>query len=186
MTATETELKGVFVLEPQVFGDARGWFMESWSQRKMHDAGIDVQFVQDNQSFSAQKGTLRGLHYQLNPMCQAKLLRCTRGKIFDEAVDIRKGSPQYGKWVGVELSAENKKQLFIPRGFAHGFITLTDDVEVQYKADNYYAPECDGNIRWDDPDIGVEWPLKPVILSEKDSKAPLLKERTNLNFVYEG
>ena len=186
MKATETELKGVFVLEPQVFGDARGWFMESWSQRKMHDAGIDVQFVQDNQSFSAQKGTLRGLHYQLNPMCQAKLLRCTRGKIFDVAVDIRKGSPQYGKWVGVELSAENKKQLFIPRGFAHGFITLTDDVEVQYKADNYYAPECDGNIRWDDPDIGVAWPLKPVILSEKDSKAPLLKERTNLNFVYEG
>lgn len=186
MKATETELKGVFVLEPQVFGDARGWFMESWSQRKMHDAGIDVQFVQDNQSFSAQKGTLRGLHYQLNPMCQAKLLRCTRGKIFDVAVDIRKGSPQYGKWVGVELSAENKKQLFIPRGFAHGFITLTDDVEVQYKADNYYAPECDGNIRWDDPDIGVEWPLKPVILSEKDSKAPLLKERTKLNFVYEG
>lgn len=186
MKATETELKGVFVLEPQVFGDARGWFMESWSQRKMHDAGIDVQFVQDNQSFSAQKGTLRGLHYQLNPMCQAKLLRCTRGKIFDVAVDIRKGSPQYGKWVGVELSAENKKQLFIPRGFAHGFITLTDDVEVQYKADNYYAPECDGNIRWDDPDIGVEWPLKPVILSEKDSKAPLLKERTNLNLVYEG
>ena len=186
MKATETELKGVFVLEPQVFGDTRGWFMESWSQRKMHDAGIDVQFVQDNQSFSAQKGTLRGLHYQLNPMCQAKLLRCTRGKIFDVAVDIRKGSPQYGKWVGVELSAENKKQLFIPRGFAHGFITLTDDVEVQYKADNYYAPECDGNIRWDDPDIGVEWPLKPVILSEKDSKAPLLKERTNLNFVYEG
>lgn len=186
MKATETELKGVFVLEPQVFGDARGWFMESWSQRKMHDAGIDVQFVQDNQSVSAQKGTLRGLHYQLNPMCQAKLLRCTRGKIFDVAVDIRKGSPQYGKWVGVELSAENKKQLFIPRGFAHGFITLTDDVEVQYKADNYYAPECDGNIRWDDPDIGVEWPLKPVILSEKDSKAPLLKERTNLNFVYEG
>ena len=186
MKETETELKGVFVLEPQVFGDARGWFMESWSQRKMHDAGIDVQFVQDNQSFSAQKGTLRGLHYQLNPMCQAKLLRCTRGKIFDVAVDIRKGSPQYGKWVGVELSAENKKQLFIPRGFAHGFITLTDDVEVQYKADNYYAPECDGNIRWDDSDIGVEWPLKPVILSEKDSKAPLLKERTNLNFVYEG
>lgn len=186
MKATETELNGVFVLEPQVFGDARGWFMESWSQRKMHDAGIDVQFLQDNQSFSAQKGTLRGLHYQLNPMCQAKLLRCTRGKIFDVAVDIRKGSPQYGKWVGVELSAENKKQLFIPRGFAHGFITLTDDVEVQYKADNYYAPECDGNIRWDDPDIGVEWPLKPVILSEKDSKAPLLKERTNLNFVYEG
>ncbi len=184
MKATETRLKGVFVLEPQVFGDARGWFMESWSQRKMEEAGIKVDFVQDNQSFSAQKGTLRGLHYQLNPKCQAKLLRCTRGRIFDVAVDIRKGSPQYGQWVGVELSAENKKQLFIPRGFAHGFITLTDDVEVQYKADNYYAPECDGNIRWNDPDIGVEWPIEPVILSEKDQQAPLLKARTDLNFVY--
>ncbi|SFI33444.1 dTDP-4-dehydrorhamnose 3,5-epimerase [Selenomonas ruminantium] len=184
MKATETRLKGVFVLEPKVFGDARGWFMESWSQRKMEEAGIKVDFVQDNQSFSAQKGTLRGLHYQLNPKCQAKLLRCTRGKIFDVAVDIRKGSPQYGQWVGVELSAENKKQLFIPRGFAHGFITLTDDVEVQYKADNYYAPECDGNIRWNDPDIGVEWPIEPVILSEKDQQAPLLKARMDLNFVY--
>ena len=184
MKATETRLKGVFVLEPQVFGDARGWFMESWSQRKMEEAGIKVDFVQDNQSFSAHKGTLRGLHYQLNPKCQAKLLRCTRGRIFDVAVDIRKGSPQYGQWVGVELSAENKKQLFIPRGFAHGFITLTDDVEVQYKADNYYAPECDGNIRWNDPDIGVAWPIEPVILSEKDQKAPLLKERKDLNFVY--
>lgn len=186
MKAIETKLMGVYILEPQVFGDARGWFMESWSQRKMEDAGIHVAFVQDNQSFSAQKGTLRGLHYQLNPKCQAKLLRCTRGKIFDVAVDIRKGSPQYAQWVGVELSAENKRQLFIPRGFAHGFITLTDDVEVQYKADNYYAPECDGNIRWNDPEIGIEWPLEPIILSDKDQKAPLLKERMNLNFVYGG
>ena len=133
MNVTETKLKGVYVVEPQVFGDARGWFMESWSKRKLSAAGIDVEFVQDNQSYSAEKGTLRGLHYQLNPMCQAKLLRATRGTIFDVAVDIRKGSPQYGAWVGVELSAENKKQLFIPRGFAHGFITLTDDVEVQYR-----------------------------------------------------
>ena len=185
MKATETNLQGVYILEPQVFGDARGWFMESWSQRKMEEAGIRAEFLQDNQSFSAQKGTLRGLHYQLNPMCQAKLLRCTRGKIFDVAVDIRKGSPSYAQWTGVELSAENKKQFFIPRGFAHGFITLTDDVEVQYKADNYYAPECDGNIRWDDPEIGIKWPIAPVILSEKDKNAPLLKERTNLNFVYE-
>ena len=185
MKVTETALKGVFVIEPQVFGDVRGWFMESWSQRKFEEAGIRVDFVQDNQSFSATKGTLRGLHYQLNPMCQAKLLRCTRGEILDVAVDLRQGSPQYAKWVGVKLSAENKKQLFIPRGFAHGFITLTDDVEVQYKADNYYAPECDGNIRWNDPAIGVEWGLEPVILSEKDEKAPLLAERTNLNFVYE-
>ena len=186
MKVTETKLKGVYVVEPQVFGDARGWFTESWSEKKLAGAGIKADFVQDNHSYSAQKGTLRGLHYQLNPMCQAKMLRCTRGKIFDVAVDIRKGSPQYGQWVGVELSAENHKQLFIPRGFAHGFITLTDDVEVQYKADNYYAPECDGNIRWDDPEINVEWPIEPVILSDEDRVAPLLKERTDLNFVYEG
>ena len=186
MKVTETKLKGVYIVEPQVFGDARGWFTESWSEKKLAEAGIKADFVQDNHSYSAQKGTLRGLHYQLNPMCQAKMLRCTRGKIFDVAVDIRKGSPQYGQWVGVELSAENHRQLFIPRGFAHGFITLTDDVEVQYKADNYYAPECDGNIRWDDPEIGVEWPLEPVILSDKDKVAPLLKERTDLNFIYEG
>ena len=188
MKATETKLKGVYVLEPQVFDDARGWFMESWSKRKMEAAGIAVDFVQDNQSYSAQKGTLRGLHYQLDPMSQAKLLRATRGTIFDVAVDIRRGSPQFGQWVGVELSAENKRQLFIPRGFAHGFITLTDDVEVQYKADNYYAPECDGNIRWNDPDIGVAWPIEPVILSDKDTKALTLKERaeTSLNFVYQG
>ena len=186
MKITETKLKGVYVVEPRVFGDARGWFMESWSKKKMEEGGIHVDFVQDNQSFSATKGTLRGLHYQLNPMCQAKLLRCTRGEILDVAVDIRKGSPQYAKWVGVRLSAENKKQLFIPRGFAHGFITLTDDVEVQYKADNYYAPECDGNIRWNDPEIGVDWGMEPVILSDKDREAPLLAERTELNFVYEG
>lgn len=185
MEIQETSLRGVFLLTPKVFGDARGWFMESWSKRVFEDAGIHVDFVQDNQSFSAQKGTLRGLHYQLNPMCQAKLVRCTRGELFDVAVDIRRGSPQYGHWTGARLSAENKRQLFIPRGFAHGFITLTDDVEIQYKADNYYAPECDGGIRWDDPAIGVEWPIEPVILSEKDGAAPMLSERTDLNFVYE-
>jgi dTDP-4-dehydrorhamnose 3,5-epimerase len=184
LKVTETRLKGVFVVEPQVFGDARGWFMESWSQQKFEDAGIHIRFVQDNQSFSAVRGTLRGLHYQLNPMCQAKLLRCTRGEILDVAVDIRKGSPQYGQWVGAKLSAENKKQLFIPHGFAHGFLTLTDNVEVQYKADNYYAPACDGNISYKDPQIGVEWGMEPVILSEKDKNAPLLAERTDLNFVY--
>ena len=148
MNVIETMLAGVLILEPKVFGDARGWFMESWSKKKMEDAGIFVDFVQDNHSFSAEKGTLRGLHYQLNPMAQAKLLRVSRGTIFDVAVDIRRGSPTYAKWVGIELSAENHRQLFIPRGFAHGFITLTDDVEVQYKADNLYAPDCDGNIRW--------------------------------------
>jgi len=185
LNITETALKGVFVIEPQVFGDARGWFMESWSKRKLAELGINVDFVQDNQSFSAKKGTLRGLHYQLNPMSQAKLLRCTRGEILDVAVDIRKGSPQYANWVAVRLSAENKKQLFIPRGFAHGFLTLTDDVEVMYKADNYYAPECDGNIRWNDPEIGIEWGMEPTNLSAKDKDAPLLSERAELNFVYE-
>ena len=184
MNVIETALPGVRILEPQVFGDARGWFMESWSKKKMEDAGIFVDFVQDNHSFSAQKGTLRGLHYQLNPMAQAKLLRVSRGAIFDVAVDIRRGSPTYAKWVGVELTAENYRQLFIPRGFAHGFITLTDDVEVQYKADNLYAPDCDGNIRWNDPEIGVQWPLAPTVLSDKDANAPLLAVRTELNFIY--
>ncbi|WP_311650496.1 dTDP-4-dehydrorhamnose 3,5-epimerase [Selenomonas artemidis] len=184
MKVIETKLPGVRILEPQVFGDARGWFMESWSQKKMEDAGIHVDFVQDNHSFSAQKGTLRGLHYQLNPMAQAKLLRVSRGAVFDVAVDIRRGSPTYAQWIGIELSAENYRQLFIPRGFAHGFITLTDNVEVQYKADNLYAPDCDGNIRWDDPAIGVAWPFTPVVLSKKDAIAPSLAERTELNFVY--
>ncbi len=184
MNIIETTLAGVLILEPKVFGDARGWFMESWSKKKMEDAGIFVDFVQDNHSFSAEKGTLRGLHYQLNPMAQAKLLRVSRGTIFDVAVDIRRGSPTYAKWVGIELSAENHRQLFIPRGFAHGFITLTDDVEVLYKADNLYAPEYDGNIRWDDPEIGIKWPIDPVVLSDKDAAAPLLVARTELNFTY--
>ncbi|MFC2729829.1 MAG: dTDP-4-dehydrorhamnose 3,5-epimerase [Centipeda sp. (in: firmicutes)] len=184
MNVIETTLAGVLILEPKVFGDARGWFMESWSKKKMEDAGIFVDFVQDNHSFSAEKGTLRGLHYQLNPMAQAKLLRVSRGTIFDVAVDIRRGSPTYAKWVGIELSAENHRQLFIPRGFAHGFITLTNDVEVLYKADNLYAPECDGNIRWDDPEIGIKWPIDPVVLSDKDAAAPLLVARTELNFTY--
>lgn len=184
MNVIKTELPGVVILEPQVFGDARGWFIESWSKKKMETIGISVDFVQDNHSFSAEKGTLRGLHYQLNPMAQAKMLRVSRGAIFDVAVDIRRGSPTYAKWVGVELSAENYRQLFIPRGFAHGFITLTDDVEVQYKADNFYSPDCDGNIRWNDPEIGVVWPISPRVLSDKDSSAPLLSERTELNFVY--
>ena len=184
MNVIETTLAGVLILEPKVFGDARGWFMESWSKKKMEDAGIFVDFVQDNHSFSAEKGTLRGLHYQLNPMAQAKLLRVSRGTIFDVAVDIRRGSPTYAKWVGIELSAENHRQLFIPRGFAHGFVTLTNDVEVLYKADNLYAPECDGNIRWDDPEIGIKWPIAPVVLSEKDAAAPALAVRTELNFTY--
>lgn len=188
MPVIKTDLSGVIIVEPQVFGDARGWFMETWSKAKFEAAGLHYDFVQDNQSFSAHKGTLRGLHYQLNPMAQAKLVRCTRGKILDVAVDIRQNSPQFAKWVAVELSADNKRQLMIPRGFAHGFITLTDDVEIQYKVDNLYAPHFEGNIRWDDPQIGIDWQIQPTILADKDAKAPTLKERLErgeLNFVFE-
>jgi dTDP-4-dehydrorhamnose 3,5-epimerase len=181
---TETNLEGVVVVEPAVFGDHRGWFMESYNEAKFKEAGIELTFIQDNQSFSAEKGTLRGLHYQLAPKAQTKLVRCTRGSIFDVAVDIRKGSPNYGKWFGIELSAENKKQLLVPKGFAHGFMTLTEDVEVQYKVDELYAPECDRGIKWNDPEINIEWPIdgQPV-LSAKDEKAPLLKDADN-NFVW--
>lgn len=177
MQVTKTILDGVLILEPKVFGDARGWFMETWSARKFEAAGLNFNFVQDNQSYSAQRGTLRGLHYQTAPFAQAKLVRCTRGKLLDVAVDIREGSETFAKWVAVELTAENKKQLLIPRGFAHGFLTLTDDVEIQYKADNFYAPNCDGNIRWDDEEIKIDWPFAPTILAEKDAKAPTLRER---------
>ncbi|MEC0171194.1 dTDP-4-dehydrorhamnose 3,5-epimerase [Paenibacillus graminis] len=184
MKFTETELKDVWVIEPQVFGDHRGWFMETYSETKFNDQGISLNFVQDNQSFSETKGTLRGLHYQLNPKAQSKLVRCTKGAIFDVAVDIRKGSPNYGQWFGIELSGDNKKQLLIPKGFAHGFMTLTENVEVQYKCDELYAPECDGGILWNDPSIGIKWPIDVVpVLSAKDETAPLLKD-ANLNFTY--
>ena len=177
MNVTLTKLQGVLILEPKVFGDARGWFMETWSARKFQAAGLTMEFVQDNQSYSAQRGTLRGLHYQTAPFAQSKLVRCTRGKLLDVAVDIREGSETFAQWVAVELTAENKKQLLIPRGFAHGFLTLTDDVEIQYKADNFYAPDCDGNIRWDDPEIKIDWPFAPTILADKDAKAPTLRQR---------
>ena len=180
MKITETELTGLKIIEPRVFGDNRGWFFESFSERELNPG---VAFVQDNHSFSAQKGTLRGLHYQRNPHAQSKIVRCTRGKILDVAVDIRKGSPNYKKWMALELSAENFRQLFIPPGFAHGFVTLTDDVEIQYKASDYYAPECDRSIKWNDPSIGVEWGITEPILSAKDQNAPLLDE-SDCNFVY--
>jgi dTDP-4-dehydrorhamnose 3,5-epimerase len=174
MTITETKLEGVYIIEPQVFGDARGWFMETYSEKKTPQ--IACNFVQDNQSFSAQKGTLRGIHFQTPPMEQAKLLRCTRGVIMDYAVDLRPDSDTYKQWVGVELSEENKKQLFIPHGFGHAFITLTDDVEVQYKADNYYSPEHEHSILWSDPELDIDWGTDNPIVSERDKKALLLKE----------
>jgi dTDP-4-dehydrorhamnose 3,5-epimerase len=176
MKITETKINGVVVIEPQVFGDNRGFFMESWSKRKMEDAGLHYDFVQDNHSSSTVKGTLRGIHFQKGERCQAKLVRCTRGAVLDVAVDLRKSSPTYTQWVGVELSEDNKKQFLIPRGFGHGFVTLTDHVEFMYKADNYYAPEADGGIRWNDPDIGVDWGVAHPILSEKDTKNPFFKD----------
>jgi len=176
MKITKTKLDGVVIIEPDVFGDNRGFFFESWSKRKMEAAGLFYDFVQDNHSSSTVKGTLRGIHFQKGEWCQAKLVRCTRGAVLDVAVDLRKKSPTYKQWVGVELSEENKKQFLIPRGFGHGFVTLTDHVEFMYKADNYYAPQADGGILWNDPTIGVDWGVKDPILSEKDKKNPTFAE----------
>lgn len=181
MNVIKTELTGVCILEPKVFGDHRGWFTESWSKRTMEEAGLYYEFVQDNHSFSAQKDTLRGIHFQLNPYSQAKLVRCTKGSVLDVAVDLRKESPNYMKWVAVELNEENKRQLLIPKGFGHAFLTLTDYVEFLYKADQYYNAEHDRSIIWNDPDINITWPVDVPILSEKDRRAPLLKD-SDLNF----
>lgn len=169
-------LEGVFEIIPKKFGDARGFFSETFKVNALADAGIDLDFVQDNQSYSAQKGVVRGLHYQLPPFAQDKLVRVIRGAIVDVAVDIRKSSPNFGKWVALEVSAEKWNQILVPKGFAHGFITLTEDTEVIYKVTNYYSPEHDRSIRFDDPAIGVEWPIPAsgVQLSDKDQKAPLL------------
>ena len=183
MNAVKTKVEGAIIIEPDVFGDNRGWFMESYSKKKLEEVGIDVDFVQDNRSFSAEKGTLRGLHCQLNPAAQSKLLTCIRGKILDVAVDIRKGSPTYMQWEAVELSGENKKSFFIPKGCLHGFLTLTDDVEVMYKVDEFYSPADDRSIRFDDPELGVEWGDITPILSQKDMNAPLLKD-SDVEFTY--
>ncbi|SEN49564.1 dTDP-4-dehydrorhamnose 3,5-epimerase [Pseudorhodobacter antarcticus] len=182
MKIEQTVLDGVLVVTSRRFGDDRGWFTESWNAAQMRAAGIDMDFVQDNHSFSAKRGTLRGLHCQSHPHAQDKLVRATRGAILDVTVDFRAGSPGFGKWVGVELSAENGKQLLVPKGFLHGFLTLTDDVEVQYKCTDVYAPDCDGGVRWDDPTIGIDWamcgalPAGGVQLSAKDAVAPLLAD----------
>ena len=181
----KTEIPEVIIVKPKVFGDERGFFMETYKKSDFKKAGIDTDFVQDNHSKSV-KGVLRGLHYQLEPKAQGKLVRCIRGKIFDVAVDIRKGSPTFGKWIGLELSEENKLMLWIPEGFAHGFLTLSEEAEIVYKVSGAeYSPEHDRGIRWNDPDIGIKWPLEgEPILSEKDRIAPLLKD-AEVNFVYE-
>ena len=181
MKRIETGIDGLFVVEPEVFGDHRGWFMESWSKRKFEEIGIDCEFVQDNHSFSEKKGTLRGLHFQKGEYAQAKLVRVLRGRVYDVAVDLRKNSPTFLKWFGVELSEENKRELFIPRGFAHGFLTLTDNVEFAYKTDNYYNKESEGAIIYNDERIAVDWRLDElgideVIVSDKDEIAPRLEK----------
>lgn len=183
MILVKTEIDGVYIVEPKVFGDNRGWFYESYSKKAFEELGINIDFVQDNRSFSAKKGTLRGLHCQTDPKAQAKLVSCTRGEIIDVAVDIREGSPTYMKHVAVTLSEENKKMLLIPKGCLHGFVTVSENVELSYKVDELYSPENDRSIRWNDPEIGVEWGVDEPILSEKDKNAPLLKE-SDVKFKY--
>lgn len=181
MNLIKTKLEGVYIIEPKVFGDERGWFMETYSAIKTPEIACD--FVQDNHSYSKEKGILRGIHFQNGDHSQAKLVRCIRGAVLDIAVDLRKGSQTYLQWEAVELSAENKKQLFIPRGFGHGFLTLTEDVEFVYKTDNYYNYESDRNIIWNDPEINIDWGIENPILSDKDKNAPLLKE-SDCNYKY--
>lgn len=184
MQITKTRLEGVFIIEPKVFEDHRGYFMESYNERMFRDLGLPHHFVQDNQSLSVNKGTLRGLHYQLHPMAQTKLVRVLTGAIYDVVVDLRQGSPTYGQWEGFELSAANKKQLLVPRGFAHGFCTTEPNTLVMYKVDQYYSPEHDRGIRWDDPVLKIEWPVLDPILSAKDAAHPGFKD-AEMNFKYE-
>ncbi|MFA6524261.1 MAG: dTDP-4-dehydrorhamnose 3,5-epimerase [Candidatus Paceibacterota bacterium] len=176
MKVIQTEIKDVLIIEPDISEDNRGWFFESYNKKKLKDIGIDIDFIQDNHSFSAINGTLRGLHFQNNPYAQSKLVSCVKGAVLDIAVDLRKNSTTYKKWVSVELTEKNKKQLFIPKGFAHGFLTLTDNVEFEYKVDNYYNKQTERIIRFDDPEIGINWENNNPILSEKDRSAPYLKD----------
>ena len=177
MNVIKTDIEGVVIIEPKVFGDHRGYFFESFSERDFNAQVREVRFVQDNESRSSY-GVLRGLHFQKPPYAQSKLVRVVKGAVLDVAVDIRKGSPTFGKHVAVELSEDNHRQFFIPRGFAHGFVVLTDDVIFQYKCDNFYAPECEGAVAWDDPDLGIDWkvPADRIVLSAKDTCTPCLKD----------
>ncbi len=176
-----TEIPGVVIIEPKVFGDNRGYFFESWSQRDFNEQVRAVKFVQDNESKSCY-GVLRGLHFQKGEYAQSKLVRVVRGRVLDVAVDIRRGSPTFGKYVSVELTAENHRQFFVPRGFAHGFVVLSEEAIFQYKCDNFYAPQAEGALAWNDPDIGIEWgiPMDKIILSEKDKSHPSLTESMEL------
>jgi len=181
MEVTTTPIAGLLVLKPRRFGDERGWFSETWNRDTLRAAGIDLDFVQDNHSMSATPGTVRGLHYQSPPRAQDKLVRCGRGSLFDVAVDVRPGSATHGRWFGIELSAENGLQLLIPRGFLHGFVTRSPHAELLYKCTDTYAPDCDGAVRFDDPDIGIDWGIDAAaaILSDKDRQAPRLRDWIN-------
>lgn len=185
MELIATSIPEVFVVKPKVFGDHRGYFFESYNSDAMNKLGITACFVQDNESYTAKKATIRGLHFQNEPAAQSKLVRVTRGAVMDVAVDMRKGSPSYLRWVAVELSEDNKQMLYIPRGFAHGFVTLTDDVVFNYKVDNYYSPQNDRSIRFDSEEIGVNWGVANPILSDKDRNAPSLAD-SDCNFVFRG
>lgn len=187
LDVTQTPLPGVVLLTPRRFGDNRGYFSETWNRARMAEHGLDYDFVQDNQSLSATAGTLRGLHFQAPPHAQTKLVRCTRGALFDVAVDIRAGSPTYGKWTGHELSADNGAQLLIPAGFLHGFVTRTPDTEICYKCTDYYAPETEGAVRFDDPDLAIDWQLgaQTPVLSEKDAAAGGLRD-FETPFIFKG
>lgn len=185
MKVISTKLPGVLVLEPKVHGDHRGFFMESYNQQTLAGEGIHYAFIQDNQSLSVEAGVLRGLHYQLAPKALTKLVRVVSGAVYDVVVDIRKGSPTYGQWIGVILSAENKRQILVPKGFAHGACTLVPNTQLLYKVDDYYSPEHDRGIAWNDPDLSIEWPVSNPILSDKDRQQPSLAQADN-NFVYGG
>ncbi|PEU72422.1 dTDP-4-dehydrorhamnose 3,5-epimerase [Priestia megaterium] len=184
MNIIKTKFEDAIIVAPKVFGDHRGFFTESYNRDLFHRNGIDMDFIQDNHSLSQQSGTLRGMHYQLSPKAQTKLVRVTRGAIYDVIVDIRKGSPTYGQWQGFILSADNKRQLLVPTGFAHGFCTIVENTEVQYKVDELYSPEHDRGIAWDDPALAIDWPVQHPVLSEKDTKHPILAEADN-NFNWE-
>lgn len=177
----------VIHVTPPRFQDARGWFSETWNRDRFRENGIDADFCQDNQSVSLKAGTVRGLHFQRAPHAQAKLVRCLKGRIYDVAVDVRRESPTFKKWVGVELSADAGNQLFLPAGYAHGFLTLEDDCYVAYKVDNYYAPHADGGIAWNDPCLAIDWPVCGLlpILSDKDSRLGLLED-SDFDFYYDG
>lgn len=176
MRLIKGELNGLLLIEPDIFSDNRGYFTETWSRQVFDNAGLDYDFVQANQSFSKRRGILRGIHFQRGEKAQAKLVRCVSGAVLDVSVDLRMHSSTYGKWQAVELSADNHRELLIPRGFGHGMISLTDDVTFLYLVDNPYAPEADGGILWNDPDLNIDWGTREPILSGKDSKQPLLKD----------